>query len=125
MRTTQAGPSEIVAILAAGDEVKGSILALANAEGLRAARFQAIGGAEYATIAYWSWETKKYHEMTFGEQLEIVSLLGDVSIGHDGQPRIHAHVTLGRRDGSVVGGHLVSAIVRPTLELFVTRLEGT
>jgi predicted DNA-binding protein with PD1-like motif len=38
----------------------------------------------------------------------------------DGRRKAHAHVVLGRRDGSTVGGHLLEAHVRPTLELMLT-----
>jgi predicted DNA-binding protein with PD1-like motif len=38
--------------------------------------------------------------------------------------RIHAHVVLGKRDGSAHGGHLLKARVRPTLELIVTESPG-
>ena len=36
------------------------------------------------------------------------------------QPKVHAHAVLGRRDGSTVGGHLLDARVRPTLEVLLT-----
>ena len=32
----------------------------------------------------------------------------------------NAHVVVGRRDGSAIGGHLVQAWVRPTRELVLT-----
>lgn len=33
---------------------------------------------------------------------------------------MHAHVVVGLRDGSARGGHLLSANVRPTLEVILT-----
>jgi len=51
--------------------------------------------------------------------VEVLSLVGDVTI-NDGKPNIHAHVVLGKRDGSTSGGHLIEAIVRPTLEVILT-----
>jgi predicted DNA-binding protein with PD1-like motif len=30
---------------------------------------------------------------------------------------VHGHIVLGPRDGHALGGHFVSAVVRPTLEL--------
>ena len=49
----------------------------------------------------------------------MLSLVGDVAIGDKG-PKIHAHVVLGKRDGSAHGGHLLEAKVRPTLEVVLT-----
>jgi uncharacterized protein len=45
-----------------------------------------------------------------------VSLNGDVAL-NDGEPAVHAHLAVGRADGSALGGHLVEAHVRPTLEV--------
>jgi predicted DNA-binding protein with PD1-like motif len=53
------------------------------------------------------------------EQVEVLSLIGDVAL-QDGEPKVHAHVVVGRADGSTRGGHLVEAHVRPTLELTLT-----
>jgi predicted DNA-binding protein with PD1-like motif len=51
-----------------------------------------------------------------GEQVEVLSLVGDIALDGD-EPKVHAHAVLGRRDGSTVGGHLLEAHVRPTLEV--------
>ena len=51
--------------------------------------------------------------------MEVLSLIGDVAM-FNGKPVVHAHMVLGRADGSTVGGHLWEAFVSPTLEVFVT-----
>jgi predicted DNA-binding protein with PD1-like motif len=50
--------------------------------------------------------------------MEVVSLVGNVSI-KDGQPFTHIHVTLGKRDLSIVGGHFNDAVVHPNLEVWL------
>ncbi|HUF81888.1 MAG TPA: DUF296 domain-containing protein [Burkholderiales bacterium] len=42
----------------------------------------------------------------------------------ENEKKVHAHVVLGRRDGSACGGHLLSAKVRPTLEVILTESPG-
>jgi uncharacterized protein len=54
------------------------------------------------------------------EQTEVASLIGDIGVDPQGDPAIHVHLVLGRRDGSAVDGHLAQGYVRPTLELIVT-----
>jgi predicted DNA-binding protein with PD1-like motif len=55
---------------------------------------------------------------TFVEPMEIVSLTG--TLGPDG---LHVHVSLSRRDGACIGGHLVSGcIVNTTAELVIGEL---
>lgn len=57
---------------------------------------------------------------TFEEPMEIVSLTG--TLGPEG---MHVHISLSRRDGACVGGHLVSGcIVHTTAELVIGELPG-
>lgn len=99
-----------------GDEVVASIRSFAETNGIRGGAFVAIGAFERATIAWWSWMTKEYEKRELDEQLEVLSLAGDIAID-DGRTKVHAHVSLGRRDGTSVGGHLFAGTVRPTLEM--------
>ena len=54
------------------------------------------------------------------EQVEVVSLLGDIALGPDGKPALHPHVVVSRADGMAMGGHLLEVHVRPTLEVVLT-----
>jgi predicted DNA-binding protein with PD1-like motif len=58
--------------------------------------------------------------MRVDEQTEVLSMIGDIALGEEGDPEIHAHIVLGRRDATTVGGHLLEATVRPTLEVVLT-----
>ena len=105
-------------VLNAGDDVMERLIAFANEQAIEGASFSAIGAFSRATIAYWNPETKKYEEIAVDEQVEVLSLLGSLATSDNGI-RLHAHATLGRRDGSTIGGHLLRATVYPTLEVFV------
>lgn len=48
----------------------------------------------------------------------MLALVGNVAMV-GGEPKLHAHVVLGTRDGSARGGHLLEALVEPTLEVLV------
>jgi uncharacterized protein len=87
---------------------------------LSAASVMAIGAFRQATLAFWDWESKQYEEIPVRDQVEVLSLSGDIALDQGGRPKLHLHAVLGRRDGSVVGGHLLKAIVRPTVEVVVT-----
>ena len=101
-----------------GDEAISGLLDFARSQNLAGARVTAIGAFREATLAYFDWESKKYEEIPVNEQVEVLSLLGDVALS-DEEPALHLHAVLGRRDGSTVGGHLKRAIVRPTLEVII------
>jgi len=47
-------------------------------------------------------------------------MTGDIAENEENKPEMHAHVILGRHDGTTRGGPLMEAIVRSTLELTMT-----
>ncbi len=99
-----------------GDEVVCQLTTFAEYEALTAASFKGIGAFSDVLLGYFDWERKEYAEIPLDEQVEVLSLIGDVAT-RDREPKVHAHVVVGRRDASAHGGHLLSAHVRPTLEL--------
>lgn len=104
-------------IYEAGDEVLTGLKAFATEHKPRSARFTAIGAFSNAVLAYFDWEKKEYQELPVTEQVEVLVLTGDIAWKGDGEPVVHAHVVVGRSDGSTRGGHLMRAHVRPTLEV--------
>ena len=107
-----------------GDEVLSPLLAFATRQQVTAARFSAIGAFREATLGYFDWASKQYEKISVREQVEVLSLVGDVALEGD-QPKIHAHVVLGKRDGTAHGGHLLDARVRPTLEVMLIESPAT
>jgi predicted DNA-binding protein with PD1-like motif len=110
------GERTFVLVFEKGDEAVAGLHSFAGANSLTAARFTAIGAFSDAKLGYFDRERKGYAEIVVREQVEVLSLLGDVAI-EDGEARVHAHVVLGRSDGSALGGHLLEAHVWPTLEV--------
>ncbi|HKU87847.1 MAG TPA: PPC domain-containing DNA-binding protein [Casimicrobiaceae bacterium] len=106
-------------VLATGDEIVATLTAFASREGLSAARFTAIGALSDAVLGYFDWELRDYARIPVREQVEVLSLVGDVA-RERGAPKVHAHVVVGKRDGTAHGGHLLEAHVRPTLEVMLT-----
>lgn len=109
-----------VVVLDPGDEAFRSISDFAAAESIAAAAVTAIGAFESATVGWFDFESKTYRRIPVAEQCEVLSAIGDVAAGDDGKPSLHLHAVLGLSDGSTRGGHLLEAIVRPTLEVMVT-----
>lgn len=118
------GPEKTWAVIIdSGEEVMSRLQRFCEEEKLNAARFTAIGAFSAATLGYFDWNRKEYDEIHVSEQVEVLSLIGDISL-HKDAPKIHAHVVVGKRDGSACGGHLLEAYVRPTLEIIVIESPG-
>jgi len=115
----QNGEKTYALIFQTGDETMSGLLEFSRHNNLGAAHFTAIGAFSDAVLGYFDWETKEYRKIPVGEQVEVLSLVGDVALDR-GEPKIHAHVVVGKADGSAHGGHLLEAHVRPTLEVILT-----
>ena len=113
-------PRTFALIFETGDEIAAGLQQFAAEQKLGGSSFKAIGALSAVKLSWFNWETKKYEtSVDFDEQVELLSLVGDMAL-KDGKPQVHAHVVLGRKDGTAHGGHLQSATVRPTCELILT-----
>jgi predicted DNA-binding protein with PD1-like motif len=92
------------------------LLQFVSEQGIAAGTFTGIGALRQVEIAYFDAALKEYHDRRFDEQFEVLALVGNVA-KREGDAVVHAHITLSRRDYSVLGGHLRSGVVRPTLEV--------
>jgi predicted DNA-binding protein with PD1-like motif len=119
MKSKQLDDTTWAVVFDRDDEAFAGLERFAADNRLTAASFTAIGAFSEATLAYFDWESKTYEDIPVQEQVEVLSLIGDIAVA-DGEPKVHAHAVLGRRDGSTVGGHLKAGRVRPTLEVVVT-----
>ena len=111
-------PITYAVVLDTGDEVIGELGKFVRDHEVEGASLTAIGAFSRAVLGYFQWETKQYQKIPVDEQVEVLSLLGDVAVGDQG-PTLHLHAVLRKADGSVVGGHLIEAYVRPTLEVIL------
>ncbi len=113
-------PKTFVVVLDRGEEILSSLKSFAKEKRLLGASFKAIGALSHVELGWFNWETKKYQTaVKLDEQVELLSLIGDIAT-KDSEPQVHAHLVVGRADGTAHGGHLLSATVRPTCELVLT-----
>jgi uncharacterized protein len=113
------GQRTFVVVLSTGEEAMGELIAFAKSQNIAAAQLTAIGALSDAELAYFDWEKKDYQSIPVREQVEVASLIGDVASGPSGEPSLHIHLVLARRDGTALAGHLTRARVRPTLEVII------
>lgn len=106
-------------ILQYGEEAMEELKKFAQKQQLYGCRFTAVGAFSRTEVGFFDFSIKDYVKIPFGEQMEVLSLVGDITVYED-KPQVHAHVVLGRRDGTAHGGHLLKGIVNPTLEILLT-----
>jgi predicted DNA-binding protein with PD1-like motif len=113
-------PKTYAVIFETGDEIAKGLKDFAIEHRITAASFKAIGALSSVELGWFNWDDKKYHtSVKLDEQIELLSLIGDIATKDD-KPAVHAHVVVGKKDGTAHGGHLVKARVRPTCEVILT-----
>ncbi|HEX5412204.1 MAG TPA: PPC domain-containing DNA-binding protein [Terriglobia bacterium] len=113
------GAKTYAVIFEAGEEAVSGLSQFAKENSLGASRLTAIGGFQDAVLGYFELEKKDYKKIPIDEQVEVLSLVGDITLDK-GEPKLHVHAVVGTSNGMARGGHLIQAHVRPTLEVLVT-----
>jgi predicted DNA-binding protein with PD1-like motif len=102
-----------------GDDAMSGLTDFAIQNKIEDAHFTAIGAIDGATLAWLDPAAKIYHRIPVTQQVEVLSLIGDVTT-FNGKPIVHMHAVLGKPDGTTIGGHVFELDVNPTLEVMVT-----
>jgi uncharacterized protein len=110
--------NKIFVRLEIGDEVSASLKEACAEHGVRAGSVTGIGGVDKVELGFFEASTRDYRVEKFEEDFELLSLKGNVS-EMDGEPYVHLHIMLGRGDYSMIGGHLVSAVISLTGEIVI------
>jgi predicted DNA-binding protein with PD1-like motif len=109
------------AVFDKGDEVREGLLEFANTNRFSDAHLTGIGAFSEVTLGFYDRQRKDYKKIPIKEQVEVLSLTGNI-VQKDGKPRLHAHVVVGKEDGTAHGGHLLEGRVWPTLEMIVSEM---
>jgi len=113
----------IVVKLEPGDELLTSLSKIVKTYKIKSGFINCIGALKKFTLGYYDLDLNEYKMETFSENVELVSCIGSVSY-KDGEPIIHIHISIGRRDYSVLGGHLGKpSIVSITGEVSIFEID--
>ena len=73
------GEKTFALIFETGDEAMSALVEFAKANHLGASHFTGIGAFRDVTLGYFDWETKEYRRIPLSQQVEVLSLIGDVA----------------------------------------------
>lgn len=116
-------PRTYAVIFDKGDEITEGMRQFARTFDVGAAQLTAVGAFQNVVLGYFDRDRLDYVRIPVPEQVELLSLVGDIARDDDG-PAVHAHVVVGLSDGSTRGGHLLQGEVWPTVELLVTEVPA-
>jgi uncharacterized protein len=118
----------VVARLQYGADLLDAIAQVAQEHGVTMGEFRAIGALQRGRLSSYDQQTPDPRNRTYGaieleEPVEIVSLLGTVSL-REGEPSVHAHACLADSEGRCFGGHVEHGCAVFACELALDSLEG-
>lgn len=105
MNITVTPGRQLMGRMAKGADLLAALEQVAREHGITLGEVKAIGAVSQARIGYYNQAERKYYFLDLTRPLEIVSLIGNISLKDD-KPMVHAHLTLADHEGRAFGGHL-------------------
>lgn len=115
--------SKYVMRLDKGDEIVESISRFCQENNIRLGTVLGIGAVNKVVIGLFETASKKYHSRELTGDMEITSLVGNISTQEE-EVYLHLHITLADGSLGAVGGHLNKAVISATGEIIIDTLEG-
>lgn len=112
--------SRILVRFEIGEKLPDALTDFAIRMGFVSGSLTGIGGVKNVVLGYFDLDEKQYVTFSVAGIVELVSLTGNVAL-LNGQPFWHLHASVANREGSVLGGHLVSLEVAITVECWIQR----
>jgi predicted DNA-binding protein with PD1-like motif len=109
--------------LSHGGDLLEEITDICRKENIQLGRVEALGAVKRARLGFYNQKTHEYQFNVVDQALEITKLVGNVSI-KDGNPFVHAHITLADNKGNAYGGHLASGTVIFACEFILEVFDG-
>ena len=106
-----------------GGDLLEEITDICRKNNIHLGRIEALGAVQKARLAFYNQETHEYQFFIIEQSLEITKLLGNISL-KDGNPIVHAHITLANKTGKTYGGHLAPGTVIFACEFILEAFEG-
>jgi uncharacterized protein len=97
------GRRTFVVALEMGEEVVNSITELARELSLGSSSMTGIGAFQRVRLGFFDYERSNFRENVIDEQVELLSLVGNIADSEEGKPHLHAHVVVGRADATTRG----------------------
>ncbi len=113
----------IIGRLDCGSDLLESLTQICKDNDIRLGRIAAIGAVQKARIGYYHQDKREYEFKDLDQHLEILNVIGNISL-KDGDPIIHAHITLSDSEGRAFGGHLAAGTIVFACEYTIEELDG-
>lgn len=109
-----------IIVLDKGEEIIKTLTKFCDEKNIKFGSISGIGGADNVVIKYYDLKKQKYISKCFsGKNYEIILLNGNIT-KVSGKSFPHLHVVIGDSDYKSYSGHLESAVISLTCEIFIS-----
>ncbi len=115
--------NRLIARIDSGEEIVETIKQICKNNHIRTGWIQGIGAIDKASLGIFIKNTRKYELIELSGDYEITNLTGNIS-SLRGETHLHLHITLCNNSFQTFGGHLNSAYVSGTCEVYISSIEG-
>jgi hypothetical protein len=123
-RIATAKPSKVfMGRLPFGRDLLRELFRLVRSREVRLGRIEALGAVQQARLAYFDQVRKDFEHLYLEQAMEIVQLTGTVAV-QDGEPAVHAHISLSDSEGRVYGGRLAAGTEIYACEYILLAYDG-
>ena len=106
-----------------GEELMEGIKKFCKEHHIEVAFFHAIGAASEVELAWYDLGAKQYVTTLLQQDLEVVSLTGNISkLGNE--LVVHSHGVFSNKAMETKGGHVNKVVISGACEVVLTRMEG-
>ncbi|URZ17810.1 PPC domain-containing DNA-binding protein [Clostridium felsineum] len=110
------------------EDVISNIIEVCKKENIMTGQFQGIGACGIATVSTYLPDVDDFADHTISGMLEMVSLMGNITLDDNGQPFLHSHAVFSYLDEAgkpvVLAGHLTKAVISYTGEISIMPARG-
>lgn len=105
-----------------------NIMEICKKENILAGQFQGIGACGTATVSTYLPDIDEFTDHTISGMLEMVSLMGNITVDDNGKPFLHSHAVFSYLDEAgkpaILAGHLTKAVINYTGEISIMPAMG-
>lgn len=123
MQVIYSNEKQVVLNLARGEELFEVLLSWCKENNIAGATLTGLGAADQLELAYYNMQTKAYERHIIDEEVEILSLTGNLGT-LEAQKMLHIHGVFGKRDLTTFGGHVFKLRVSGACEIHLTTLPS-
>ncbi len=124
MKSKKTGDGQYLIRVDLGEEISETLTSFFKKEGIAFGSIRGIGAAKNVELGYLDMNTKQYRRWTIEEDLEILSLSGNITV-KEGAPFAHLHGVFSDKLFRVHGGHFFKGTVSCTGEFFLHGASDT